>query len=262
MSEVRFDQQGQPHFDTIMGSDQVIEADTVIFAIGQSPELDAFPGIEASLMGTIAINPGTLATNHAGVFAGGDAVSGPASVVEAIASGRWAAASIQRYLEGRPLRESRFGLQVNPFDVRITIPPEIQKKPRQSVPKLPASERKSFREVSLGLSEEAAVAEAERCLNCAGHLCKTVCPYKAPQFDDAPNPKMQQCDFCADMWAENKKPICVAACPMRALDAGDIETLRITYGDFRDTEGFTYASLTCPSVVFKAKKYKPRRSSD
>ena len=66
-------------------------------------------------------------------------------------------------------------------------------------------------------------AEAERCLNCAGSLCRDVCPYGSPQFGDEENAKMQKCNFCIDRWAENKLPICVAACPLRALDAGPVE---------------------------------------
>jgi NADH-quinone oxidoreductase subunit F len=257
--ELSFDQQGAPRYD-VVGSEQVIKADTVIFAVGQSPELDAMPGIETGPTGAIAIDPDTLAANLPGVFAGGDAVGGPGSAVEAIASGRRAARSIQRCLEGRPLRATKIGLQVDPSAVSVAIPPETQKQPRQTVPKLPVSQRKTFEEVSLGLSEEAAVAEAKRCLNCAGHLCKTVCPYKAPQFGEGPDPKMEHCNFCLDRWAENKKPICVAACPMRALDAGDMETLRMTYGDCRETEGFAYSPSTGPSIVFKGKKYKPPQS--
>jgi anaerobic dimethyl sulfoxide reductase subunit B (iron-sulfur subunit) len=70
--------------------------------------------------------------------------------------------------------------------------------------------------------------------NCSG-ACRVACPYDAPQFGTEPNARMQKCDLCYDRWAEGKKPICVEACPMRALDAGDQDTLESHYG--RGNEG-------------------------
>ena len=106
----------------------------------------------------------------------------------------------------------------------------------------------------LGYSPEAAIAEAKRCLNCAGHLCKDVCPYSAPQFAAEEKAKMQKCDLCVDRWAENKKPICVEACPVRALDAGPIEQLEAKYGQIKDAYGFVYSATVEPSIVNKPKK--------
>lgn len=66
------------------------------------------------------------------------------------------------------------------------------------------------------------VVNSDVCLgreSCGG-ACREVCPYDAPQFGTEPNATMQKCDLCCDRWAEGKKPICVEACPMRALDAG------------------------------------------
>jgi anaerobic dimethyl sulfoxide reductase subunit B (iron-sulfur subunit) len=67
------------------------------------------------------------------------------------------------------------------------------------------------------------VVDAVRCLGrkTCGAACLVACPHDAPQFGTEPNPKMQKCDLCRDRWIEKKKPICVEACPMRALDAGD-----------------------------------------
>ena len=79
---------GVPHFDVILGSEHVFDANTVIFAIGQFPEVEFFPGIATTSRGYIAIDPITMATNQPGIFAGGDATSGSASVIDAIASGR------------------------------------------------------------------------------------------------------------------------------------------------------------------------------
>ena len=83
--------------------------------------------------------------------------------------------------------------------------------------------------------------------------CLTACPYGAPQFGAEPNPRMQKCDLCIDRWEEGKKPICVAGCPMRALDAGPIEELQKLYGTGVEAAGFVYRDKIKPSVVFKLK---------
>lgn len=99
------------------------------------------------------------------------------------------------------------------------------------------------------------VVDREACLgkdNC--DMCLQACPYDAPQFGAEENAKMQKCDFCLVRLVENKKPICVDACPVRALDAGPIEELRAKYGNIREAEGFVYSDELIPSVVFKAKR--------
>ena len=83
-------------------------------------------------------------------------------------------------------------------------------------------------------------------------LCKEGCPYGAPQFSTEEGSKMQMCNFCVDRWGEGRKPICVEACPMRALDAGPLDELEATYGTLKEVEGFKYNDKNRPSVVFKA----------
>jgi len=97
--------------------------------------------------------------------------------------------------------------------------------------------------------------DREACLgrdNCQS--CLEACPYDAPQFGAEENAKMQKCDLCIERWAEDKKPICVDACPMRALDAGPLEELRAKYGDSREAESFVYSEKLIPSITFKPKK--------
>ncbi len=86
------------------------------------------------------------------------------------------------------------------------------------------------------------------------NLCLESCDYKAPQFGAEPNAKMQKCSFCPDRLEEGKQPICVAGCPMRALDSGPIEEMRAKYGKANDAEGFDYSGKLKPSVVFKPRK--------
>ena len=254
---LQFDQDGQPQFDIVKGSELTISADMVIFAIGQTPDLMGLPPegeISTSPRGTIVVDPETMMTGRRGIFSAGDCFSGAISIVDAIAGGQKAALHINRYLQGDVLRV-RPEKTIEEADIKVEIPEGTEKQPRQPVPTLPVSERISnFKEASLGFEAEAAIKEAERCLNCAGHLCKDVCPYGAPQFADEEKAKMQKCDLCLDRWPEDKKPICVEACPMRALDAGPLDELKATYGEIKNAYGFVYSSMVEPSIVNKPKK--------
>ena len=84
-------------------------------------------------------------------------------------------------------------------------------------------------------------------------LCIQACPYEAPQFGAESKAKMQMCNLCPDRLKEGKKPICVAGCPMRALDAGPLEELKALYGETSEAEGFVFSSELKPSIVFKPK---------
>ncbi len=101
------------------------------------------------------------------------------------------------------------------------------------------------------------VVDREACLgkdNC--DMCLQACPYDAPQFGAEENAKMQKCDLCLDRWAESKKPICIDACPLRALDAGPLDELKAKYGDIKEAEGFTYSTEASPSIVSKPQPHK------
>jgi len=90
--------------------------------------------------------------------------------------------------------------------------------------------------------------------------CLEVCPYEAPQFiGKEENPKMQKCNFCLDRWQEGKLPICVGACPTRALDAGPIQEMEVKYGTkIHEAVGFTYNEELQPSILFKPKRFEGR----
>jgi NAD-dependent dihydropyrimidine dehydrogenase PreA subunit len=110
------------------------------------------------------VDPVTLETSLTGVFAGGDVVLGPSSVVEAIASGKRAAASIDRYLKGIDLKARR---EQEKSKVGNTPKEGMKEKARQMTPLLSVRQRsKNFREVKTGFSEEIATNEARRCMNC------------------------------------------------------------------------------------------------
>jgi anaerobic dimethyl sulfoxide reductase subunit B (iron-sulfur subunit) len=84
--------------------------------------------------------------------------------------------------------------------------------------------------------------------------CLKACPYDAPQFGSEKGAKMSKCNFCVDRWTQNKLPVCIEACPTRALDAGSLNELQTKYGDIQETEGFNYSKTTKPAVVFKPKR--------
>ena len=149
-----------------------IEADQIITAIGQTSD-DAFVShVGVQTQGRyFKADPVTLQTSLDGVFAGGDAVSGPKSVIEAVAAGKRAVESIDRYLNGKDMVAERFEGTVKPVpEELLPSPDDVEEKPRAKTSELPVAQRVgSFREVETGLTEEQALAEAERCLNCA--LC-------------------------------------------------------------------------------------------
>jgi heterodisulfide reductase subunit A-like polyferredoxin len=166
------DASGRRRPEPIEGSNFTVEADTVIVAIGQAADLEGLP---LGAAGRIPCD-NSLATGIPGVFAGGDAVLGPASLVEAMGHGHRAAEAIHRYITTgeatapMPADEKR---APNPT-------PNAARRPRQPMPQAPVPERTTdMREIDLGYSEEDAIAEARRCLNCGlcsdCRLCEKVC---------------------------------------------------------------------------------------
>ena len=108
--------------------------------------------------------------------------------------------------------------------------------------------------ISKGEEDGIVIVDREACLgkdNC--ELCLEACPYDAPQFGAEENAKMQKCDFCIERWPEGKKPICVDACPTRAMDAGPINEIMTEYGEPGNAAGFTYDEKMKPAVISKPK---------
>ena len=197
-------------------------------------------------------------TGRRGIFSAGDSFDMAGSVVHAIASGQRAALFMHRYLQGDVLRV-RPRPVVQADDIVVNIPSGTAAQPRQAERMRPVAERLStWDEVVLGFDAEAAIAEAKRCLNCAGHLCKDACAYASPQFDVEADATMQKCDLCHDRWENGRKPICVEACPPRALDAGTMEELTARYGPSNDATDFVYSPVQQPSILSKPKKYPAR----
>jgi NADH-quinone oxidoreductase subunit F len=156
----------------IPGSDFFAEADTVIAAVGQAPDLSFLPpdsALERTRWETLAVDSNTLATNVPGVFAGGDFVTGPGMVIEAIAAGRRGALAIDKYLKADTSRVEMYDLRTEVIVEAATKVEEEtwEAQPRLEVSTLPTEQRKhSFEEIELRFSEDKAKYEAKRCLRC------------------------------------------------------------------------------------------------
>jgi len=170
------DESGRRRPIPVEGSEFVIETDALIAAVAQAPEISFLKpdhGLDISRQGTFVVNPRTLETSRPGVFAGGDSARGPGALIQAIADGRRAALSIDRYLRGVTLLTPRELLPlplVHLTDneiVELSRVAEVNTGSREIMPSAPVQERiRDFREVELGLTEEQARAEALRCLRC------------------------------------------------------------------------------------------------
>ena len=153
----------------VEGSNFVLACDVVISAISQEPDLAGLEqeSLRTTKWSTFEADPATLATSRPGVFAGGDAVSGPSTVVQAIGMGRDGAESIHRYLRGLDLHENRPKLKDRTKFIKDIA--KVKAAAKAEMPKLPLPERRgNFKEVELGFPEPVALTEAGRCLNCAG----------------------------------------------------------------------------------------------
>lgn len=177
----RFD----PRFDD--ARTEVLEADTVIVTIGQGIEAAAL-GVATGPGGRIAADPETLATSVPGIFAGGDAVLGPASLVHAMAHGHRAAEAVDAHLRG-----ARPASATAPAAEQLAPNPEpgAPRQDRVRMPKAaPARRLGGFAEIDLGYTAEQAIAEARRCLACGGcsecMQCVKACSAGAIRHEQTP----------------------------------------------------------------------------
>ena len=167
-----FDEQGRFSPTYFEDKTRTEETDVVIMAIGQKTNLKFITeadGIAITPRGLIQAEADTGATTRQGVFAGGDVVTGPWIAIGAVAAGREAAISIERYLTGADVKEGReLPLRPIPKEEGLWNPiPDVERKHRALMQTIPVEDWiKGFKEINLGYKEEEAVAEAARCINC------------------------------------------------------------------------------------------------
>jgi NADPH-dependent glutamate synthase beta subunit-like oxidoreductase len=228
-----FDESGRfaPQFD--QADREMLATDTVILAIGQAVDLSALQpdGPTTSRRGTIEVDADTLATSIPRVWAGGDAVHGPRSLIEAIADGRRAAASIHRAFGGGPKEDTDGRMVVLDQFHRLRDPYDRQD--RLAVPSLTTERRIGLREVEVGFSEQQARCEAQRCLRCFANilldvdacvlcgLCSDVCPLDLIAL--VPAAEVGGTEGTALLLDESsciRCGLCIERCPTNALSMG------------------------------------------
>jgi len=202
-----FDDSGKfnPQFDPQFT--RVVEADTVLLAIGQAPNTSFVKpedGLELTPAGTIKIDPRTLATTAAGVFAGGDGAFPPSMLITVAAQGKQAAHSIDAYLQARALERPQLRVVIEELPTDAYSMVDGYEKLAREIPVLALERRSGIAEVELCYSAEQARTQAARCLYCHIH----------PIYD---GDKCVLCGRCADICPEN----CIVFAPLDQVDTGD-----------------------------------------
>jgi heterodisulfide reductase subunit A-like polyferredoxin len=176
VTHFEFDHEGRLSVETEADSEHILEADTIIFSVGQRAGLAFIPddaGVGITAQRTIAINPNTMAATRPGVFAAGDSVSGTAFVIEAVDSGHKAAESIRRYLQGEALEPTHKPDHPVVKFTKADLQERIERGELISTGRIPMTELdvgsrvEGFQEIELGYTDQQAQAEAARCLSCA-----------------------------------------------------------------------------------------------
>jgi len=214
----------------------VVPASTVILAVGQAADLGFLGDVELDRApaGTVIVDPATLRTSHPNVWAGGDVAHGPRNLIDAIADGRRAAASIAAVLDGRDPAPAPLVTQIElvrrPGFRRLDSAYDAI--PRVDVPTVPEERRIGFAEVEVGYDDADATREALRCLRCFDNivldvercilcgLCVDVCPthcitiVRADRIDVGDE---QQSALLLDEDHCIRCGLCVNRCPPSAL---------------------------------------------
>lgn len=183
-----FDQTGKfnPTYDE--ETTQKLSADMIILAIGQTPVLDFAAKAQVNLnRGRVAACPNSLVTSLPGIFAGGDAVTGPASIISAIAQGRKAAAAIDKFLGGQGDISETLAAPEDFVELEEYIP---LVEPRRDLPHLKVWESVlDFEHVELPMPDRDIKAEASRCLNCDARKFEVVIARE----------NCKECGYCAEV---------------------------------------------------------------
>lgn len=166
VASLSFDEDKNPSIEVIESSEHILEADTVIFAIGQWPQIPQGFGLDTGPNNLIDVDPYSFSTSKEGVFAAGDAVTGTSSVIKAIASGRKSAVAIDKFLEGNGIIEEKLVAVTEP-EQALGLEEGFACMSRFEESCIPPEERlQGFCKVVRDMGEEAAAYEAARCLQC------------------------------------------------------------------------------------------------
>jgi formate dehydrogenase beta subunit len=188
-----FDDAGRfrPQFDE--NDRRVVDADAIILAIGQAPDLSFVTpedGVATTPAGTLKIDPVTLETGVAGVFAGGDAAFPPSLLITCAQHGKVAARGIDAYLRGKPLGQPRMHVTIEEMPTDTYKMTERYEQKHRDIPLVPLARRTGITEVESTFSPSDAREQAERCLYCHIH----------PIYDGS---KCILCNRCVDICPEH-----------------------------------------------------------
>ncbi len=275
----------------IDGSEFEIELDYILAAIGQRTNVDFINDIndnsEEKLVinkwGDIEADKNTLRTSIKNIFAAGDSVTGPATLIEAIAQGRKAARSCHQYLSGEEVKGEDFEFISRKDNFRKQLPEEYKDRYkhqlREEMPTLPPEKRKNFDEVELGYTDEMAYRETLRCLECGCseyftcELKKYSTEYKAEQYKLGGEFKTYEIDFRHPyIEIDNNKCILCSRCIRICKDVVGANALGLVNRGFdtyvapsmnkklldTDCESCGLCISTCPTgAITENVKFKP-----
>ena len=193
------------------GTETIIPCDTVILAIGQASDISFLKpadGIETTRQGTLKIDPATLMTTAAGIFAAGDIAFGPRLIINAVADGKKAAEEIDKFLRGPEWQPKPRFVQITVLD-HHKMTEQYDEYSRLAVPVIPLERRTGVAEVEVGFTEEQARLEASRCLQC---WINTVF-----EGTEAKGSECILCGGCVDVCPEN----CLQLVPLRQFEFSD-----------------------------------------
>jgi len=213
IEKMKLDEKGLPQ---PTGEFETLEADSLVLALGQDVDLSLLEGVPGLVVddGVVQVDPATMMTGHAGLFAGGDMVPAERNVTVAVGHGKKAARHIDAWLRGARLQAAPKHApasfeRLNPWyysDAPKTVRPELELARRTS----------SFDEVQGGLTEDNALFEARRCLSCGNCFecdnCYGVCPDNAVVKLGPGQRFAINYDYCKGCG------MCVAECPCGAID--------------------------------------------
>ncbi len=241
------DKSGRRRPIPIKNSEYVLPTDSILMAIGEVPETSFLPKeIEVAKGNRVVVDEITLQTNIPNVFAGGDAVTGPASVIEAIAAGKKAAVSVDRYIQGADLKKDRDSAVHE--TTWFSEDKKISNRPRQTIPCLDKQQRLcGFKEVELGLPTATGLAEARRCLFC-GPCTECLEPEEYCEADE-PVIDEDRCIACAN---------CQKICEYGAII---IEKSKAKV-DSTLCKGCGTCLVECPATAITMKHYSDKKVLD
>lgn len=229
---------GRTRLSSVKGPTKRLGADLVISCPTYVPDLSGFGDtFTLTPWRTIQVDPVTLATPVDGLFAAGDAVTGPKNFIEGLAAGRKAALSIHRYLRGEDMKRNRESEGQALEFVSVNID-NVEKEPRVEEPALPVEERlTNFKEVHLLPDPGSVIAEAQRCLHCGAchrcDMCLIQCPEGAIiKTDKGYSIDHEKCTGCR---------LCFQECPTSAIDMPAVGACIAC--------GYCLKRFECPSLV-------------